>query len=214
MAYWNSKKELKIFSDFGVDVMALWKIEDQVDQNSLDHILRPDQRQTAIQKEASQNPEYQIIRARVAGLMAKAVLIGHRNHIPTEFTSYPPAAVGGPVINTNLFEIILNDNTWGGVSRQMIVDAMNRTLTACHERVDKELWQLFNPFHWISVLLGIILRSPFWLISKTGFNVSKIEDHFIGKISKLFFIFVILWFCIKLGFTKEQLKDILIRLKP
>jgi hypothetical protein len=59
-------------------------------------------------------------------------------------------------------------------------------------------------------MLIFIIRIPFLLIKASGFDVSKVEDHFLAKVFKLTEIAVIVYTLIRLGLTQQELRDFLI----
>lgn len=63
-------------------------------------------------------------------------------------------------------------------------------------------------------ILVSIIRIPFILIEASGFDVSKAEDRLIAKTFKLLEIVVIIYILIRLGLTKEQLQQVLMKLFP
>ena len=89
-------------------------------------------------------------------------------------------------------------------------DIIDKTIEGCDQEFKLKRQRLFNPFYWIYNLLAFTLRIPFMLIQLTGFDVSKVEDHFISKLFKLAFLVGICyvlssWF----GFTKDDLKELI-----
>jgi hypothetical protein len=43
----------------------------------------------------------------------------------------------------------------------------------------------FNPLYWLGILVVWTLRLPFKLLGAAGFNATKVEESFFGKILKL-----------------------------
>jgi hypothetical protein len=68
---------------------------------------------------------------------------------------------------------------------------------------------LKNPFYWLKALFTFILRIPFMLIEATGFNVDKVEDHFLAKLFKLIEVIVILYLLFRLGAGNKGLIEVL-----
>ena len=49
------------------------------------------------------------------------------------------------------------------------------------------------------------------LIEASGFDISKVEDHFLAKVFKLFEIGIIIYILIYFGINKEQLSQFLMK---
>jgi len=214
MSYFQAKSDLNFMKDFKQNVLELWKIEDRVardiDYNDFDSYS---EYEVVLQALASQITGYQDIRSRVATGILRAERIAIRLGVPIEAVSCPAPIVGGPVISQSFFYAILRDFTHGAqIERQMIKDAVNQTVGECETRLSVEKRRLINPLYWIKELVVAIIRIPFMIIEASGFDVSKVEDHFLGRIFKLFEIGIILYVLIKLGFEKESIQQILIKL--
>lgn len=209
MNYLNAKSDLNFIKNFSVSVSKLWSIEDIASKKVKGSYLFDDDYNFSIVKEASKDCYYQENRSIVAKSILRATKIANFYRIPIHLNSFPPPAVGGPVIPINLFEVILYDNSYGGVDKQMILDAINKTIGACDDRVRIEFFHLINPFFWLRELLVFVLRIPYVILSTTGFNVSKIEESIWGKLSKAIFLIIIFIVLLKLGFNKDELKEVL-----
>lgn len=210
VSYLRSKNNLEKIVSFNNAVMALWEIEDKYAfQGHSSFPILPEERQSATIAAANEDPKYQVIRQQVSTGVLAAMKLAHKHKIPTEFKSFPPVMVGGPIIPVNIFNSVLNDNSYKGISRQMVVDALNQTIGACEEQVKEEFFKLCNPINWVKELLLWFLRLPFMLIELTGFNVEKVEDHLFGKLFKALEIAVIILILYRLGVGGEDLKTII-----
>ncbi|MBI3933384.1 MAG: hypothetical protein HY316_01745 [Acidobacteria bacterium] len=72
----------------------------------------------------------------------------------------------------------------------------------------REFRKLVNPGWWVLGVLKFVIQIPFRLVSLSGFDVGKVEDHFLAKVFKLaevIFILFVLW---KLGIERTRLVDI------
>lgn len=209
ISYMRAKKDLDQMILFNNAVIALWEIENSaesdLDRFDLRMTLISHEKKEAIIAAANRNPQYQQKRQDVSKLVLKAIRIAARHRIPTEFKSIPPPAVGGAIIPVNVFYSVLNDNSYQGVSKQMVFDALNQTIGACESQIDEEFWKLLNPINWVKELLKWILRIPFMLIELSGFDVEKVEDHFLGKLFKIIEVVVIVWALYGLGVQRTEL---------
>ena len=209
MSYFQAKSDLQFVQEFGNAVMDLWKIEDEAAKSLKPRGLSPpslSEIRRLSQVEASKRKDYPAVRAQVAQGVPRAKRIADRLGLLGVYESYPMPAVGGPVISVTLFDAILHDPTYSGVPKQLIVDALNQTLGACQERVPVEFRHLINPVYWLKELLVFIIRIPFMLFEASGFDVSKIEDHFIGRAFKLVYALILIAILVRwFGVTKEEL---------
>ena len=211
-SYLRAKRDLQLVLSYQKDLNRLWQIEAAAAGRLQDgHGTRwvlPSERQALIQQEASQDPDYQIVRDRVARATNKMLWIARRNGVAVDMKSLPAPAVGGAIIPINVFDAVLRDISHGGIDQQWIVDAVNQTRGEAVERVQDEFWKLINPFHWLKDLLVAIIRLPFTLIEASGFSVEKVEEHFLGKLFKLAEVALLIYVAVKLGFTKDELKEL------
>lgn len=214
MSYFQARSDLKFIKDFKQDVSELWKIEDQTAKKIRDGDFDSyDEYQTVLQAVSSDVEGYTDVRNGVARGVLRAERIATRLGIPVMCQSYPAPVVGGPVIQQSFFSAILRDMTHGSkIERQMIKDAINQTIGECEARLSIEKRRLVNPLYWIKEIIVAIIRIPFMLIEASGFDVSKVEDHFLGRLFKIFEIGFILYILIKLGFEKESIQQILMKL--
>ena len=155
---------------------------------------------------------YPKLREEVAKRLRRATEITVGVGTPFGVTSYPAPAIGGPVMHVDLYQAVLADFRYRRIDKQMSLDAIDQAIGACELRVRSEYRNLFNPFHWIFLSFKSIIRLPFIIIQTSGFDVSKVEDHFLGKFFKLAeaaFIFFVLYrvFYLPLG----QLRDIVVK---
>ncbi|MDH4157496.1 MAG: hypothetical protein OEW00_09515, partial [candidate division Zixibacteria bacterium] len=165
-----------------------------------------------VRQVAQESKEYQVVRSQVARGLNRAIHMAQKLGVPIDMTSVPPPAGGGHIVEFDMFSAVLHDPSHGGIERQLIVDALNRTEGECETAVKQQFRRLINPFYWLLELLSFVLRIPFLIVSSTGFDVSKIEDQFFGKSLKLVLAALILYLLIKLGFTKEELLEWLSRI--
>lgn len=214
MSYLQAKSDLNFIKDFHQSVVELWQIEKETAENLIYSDFRSKREyQIALQSEASKIPGYQKIRKRVAQGVLRAERIATRPDVPIILESYPAPAVGGPIIRQKAFSAILKDMSHGGlIDNQMIYDILNQTMGECEAEVSREFRHLINPFYWILELIIFIIRIPFLLVQTSGFNVSKVEDHFLAKAFKLLEVIAIIYILIRLGLEREDLQQIFLKL--
>lgn len=216
MGYMQAKSDLAHLNQFRNAVVELCNLEAKALKQAREvHTIRYIEQEAADQV-ARGIEGYQELRERVTQALPRTTRIAERLEIPFIYQSFPAPMVGGAVIPVNMFQAVVNDNSYGGIDRQWIYDAISQTIGRCEEVVAAERRNLVNPIYWLKNLVVSILRIPFVLIEATGFDVGKVEDHLLGRVFKLLELAVILYVVFKLGLTKEQqaaLLQILIKLK-
>lgn len=209
MKYLDAKSDLAFIQKFKTDVEKLWALEDSGREGN-DTSTLPRRTARSVERSYAQRAEeYEPARDEVSKGLLRATRLAHRLGVPVVITSYPAMAVGGPVIDQELFQAVLFDASHGGVPRTNIRDALVQTEGACGERLERERRYLRNPLNWIKEGITFILRLPFLLVKTTGFDVAKIEDHLWGKLFKLLFLIALGYFVLKVGLGKTDLFDLL-----
>ena len=92
-SYLRAKRDLQLVLSYQKDLNRLWQIEAAAAGRLQDgHGTRwvlPSERQALIQQEASQDPDYQIVRDRVARATNKMLWIARRNGVAVDMKSLP-----------------------------------------------------------------------------------------------------------------------------
>lgn len=210
MLYFTTKADIAFLKDFKQKVQKLWDLEDEVRKAFKPSIMisGSDYRE-AVLDEATSSDEGKKLREELAKGIRRAVEIAHKNKVTINVKSLPAPAVGGAIIPVNLFHAILKDTSHGGVDNTWIEDKINETIGCAERRLKLELFNLFNPLYWLYCILVFVVRIPFHIISISGFDVSKVEDHFLGKLFKLAEMGIIIYVLIKLGIEKTEILDFL-----
>jgi hypothetical protein len=99
--------------------------------------------------------------------------------VPRTVRYLPPPMIGGYAVTLdlvgNMFEL------WRyQIQPQTVEDALNRAIGAYLQQERRLFWQMFNPFHWLDLLLGI----PFRLLTAVGLNGRRFEQSAFGKLIK------------------------------
>jgi len=208
MLYFSVKSDLKFLKIFKDLAESLWSFEDKVKENFKPSItLMGKNYSEAVSRKAAENPDCMKVREKISKSLPRADEIAIKNNVSINVQSLAPASIGGPALPVNLFFSILKDTSWDHVDQLWIKDKINETIGQCERRIKKELYQLINPFYWLKEIIKTIIRLPFILLNTSGFNVSKIEDHLIGRIIKLVEIILLIYILIKLGFEKEYIAN-------
>lgn len=196
LIYFGTKKDLEVVETFLPIVKEYWDVEDSISDRS-------------VRNNEKLQSRYQELRETIARKIPNIIHISRRAGIPDVLQSYPPPAVGGPIIQVNIYGSILQDDSHGGISNQRKLDTINELIGQLEAKIEFQFKKIVNPFYWLGLLIEKVLRIPFWLLSKTGFEISKIEDHFLAKIFKLIEIVALLYISLRLGIPDEWVTTIL-----
>ena len=180
MGYWQARSDLEFMVEFRDDVMELYKHEgramEEIKQGATSMTGREVRQAIPATAIANDAQGYQSVRAKLATGMARAVRIAHQRRVRIEAVSYPAPSVGGAPISYNLFEATLDDPSHGdGVDRQAVIDALDKTVRACEERVRVEWKRFSNPLWWVWSAVSFVLRIPFIIAGAMGIQVDRFE---------------------------------------
>jgi len=196
LIYFQIKNDLEVVKSFLPVVQEYWLAEQPLDNSRNDN-------------DAELLTRYQYLRETIARRIPSIIHISRRAGIPDVLHSYPAPAVGGPVIPVNIYQSILQDDSHGVIPNQRKLDTINTLIGQLEGKIDFEFKKVINPFYWLGFSIEKILRIPFWLLSKTGFEISKIEDHFLGKTFKLVEVVVLLYISLRLGISDNLVTELI-----
>ena len=207
MGYFRVKSDLKFMKGFLFSVRLLWEFEEKARKqiNWSGWIGTPADGMSLVQSVAGKMDGYEEQRENVARKIPQAIEIARRYRVPIDLQSFPPAIVGGPVIPVNMFRAILTDDSWGHIPNKRITDAINESIGQLETDEKREFRRLINPAWWVFEAFRFVIRIPFTLISLSGFDVSKFEDHVLAKLFKLVEIAVILFVLLRLGLERTKI---------
>jgi|ERR1043166_6927848 hypothetical protein len=221
MTYFKEKKELGELHEFRDLVSNYFCSQDrsyrlrQASEEAMygGYLSVEERNQLPIDLENEQQ-ELGYLRTRIARTSPRINNLVRARRIPASIQSFPAPAIGGPILNVNIFDSLLHDPTinrglGGGVPRQMVVDVIDRAIGVSENRCADEWKHLVNPFYWLKVVFLFVLRLPANLIQLSGFDVSKFEEHFWGKLFQLVWIISLIGFLIWLGFAKTDVIEVI-----
>ena len=145
--------------------------------------------------------KYNILRNEVAQNIPVVQNIASILGVNTRRLSTIPGRIAIPI---DIFDSALEDHGYGATDNTTRFDCLEKMIGILDEAKNKACWNSFNPLHWIR----LILRLPFLLIKQTGFNLDKIENEFWGRLFKLAFLLLLIYFFLRLGFTHDQITEI------
>jgi hypothetical protein len=164
-------------------------------------------RQAVIKEYAPLEQRMFELREKISKTIRRASRIAAKSDASLIVVSYPAPAIGGAIFKMNVFDAILRDYSDRRIGNDDIWNTINEAIGGCEERLEIEWRHLKNPLYWIKTAFTFILRIPFMIIAATGFDVSKVEDHFLAKLFKLIEVVVIFYVLIRLGAGKETFAD-------
>ncbi|MHB2154374.1 hypothetical protein ACX8XN_08245 [Calditrichota bacterium GD2] len=194
--------------NFKEKVKRLFEIKNEIrkDFKPSIHVMGKDYHDAVLNMATSSN-EGKKLREELAQDIPRAIKIAYKNNVAIDYQSLPAPAIGGAIIPVNIFYAILEDTSYDGIKELWIEDKINETIGQLKRRLRKEFYQLINPFYWIYSIFVFIVRIPFYLISISGFDVRKVEDHLLSKIFKLLEILALVYILLKFGIQKTQLLE-------
>ena len=114
--------------------------------------------------------------------------------------------VGGMLIPVNIYHAILNDNSHGRqVTEQLVMDHVFQTIGQIERQLKSDVKNVFNPIFWLKFIFVKVIRFPFVVLSFTGFDIKKIEDHLISKVVKCVEVALLVWIFLRFGFSFDQI---------
>ncbi len=209
--FFKAHKDLRLILRYKELVIRLWEFESEAEKKIWRGSSEPWIHQKKIQAVSNIKPGYKEIRQELSKIVNDVARIPYRYGVPIVLTSFPAPAVGGPIVETNIFTSVLHDDSHTKIDKQIVFDKINEVIGACEREIRKGFLRLINPFYWIKSLFVFVIRLPFIVLQTSGFNIDKLEDHFISKLFKLIMFLVIIVVLLIIGFTNKELKEIIIK---
>jgi hypothetical protein len=209
LLYFGAKKDLKFLKQFTKDAIEMIDIEAKVQMGNYT-MISPSELREIRRDKAAEKEGYLELRERVAENVIHTIRLAQRMGIPIDLHSYPAPAVGGPVVPINLFQAILNDTSYGGVEKQYIIDALKQTIGQYDRLVQKQFWQIVNPFFWLKEAILLVVRLPYTILLLSGFDIAKIEQELWAKLLSLAWIVAAISILIRYGFDQQQILSVIL----
>lgn len=174
---WDNKKRIELLNNFKELVIAYFE-----------NIEYP----AYSLGEYSENDEARKIRSEINMIMDKihSVVILAGGSL-TVFQA-PPPAIGGIAGNIDLLHNIFNLYRFQ-IPEQQLLDHIEIAIGIYKNDTINALLRTYNPFFWLGLILEYIVRLPFKIFGKVGFNQQKIESSLTAKIVKIIFYFIIIF---------------------
>lgn len=170
-----------------------------------------------IREEAAlRDPSYSVMRTDFARMIPRANELCEEESISWQRVGLSAPMEGGAKFQGSIFDLVLNRPSDLLDIDSDVRDTVNKCIGSLEDRRKKEFRQLINPFYWVRQIVVFVIRLPYLLIEASGFDVAKIEDHFLGKLAHLIYVIllvlVLLWFGI--DSTSDLVALLLTVIKP
>lgn len=137
---------------------------------------------------APESDESLILREKINLLIPSVTNDAERLGADIYYKSFPAPAVGGPVIPVNILQSVVDqDMGHAPLSKQTILDAINRCIGTAMTLRRHAFWRLILPWYWIIDVPATIARIPFLILRQAGLP-PKVEENIISQVIKFLLI--------------------------
>jgi len=177
MNYFEAERNERLLRRFKKLALAYWGTKKtQQDEQEAEYHADPD-------PDAGGNPN---LRRQLNEMQTEALQLGKRLGVNVILEWYPPPAVGGPVINTDIFSAAVDQSmiSYGRLPEQGIIDALDQCIGAASALRRKAAWRMVSPWWWVVDIPALILRVPFLILRQAGVS-PKIEESIFSQVFKV-----------------------------
>ena len=203
MLYFDLKSDLHHMNSLLSKFERIVEIEKQTRERLRSHgttyLTSAHMFRTIREESSGASPEYASLRATYAKMIHRAVSICEREGNAHHIQGRAALLEGGTPFSDSIFALILNRPSDVADFDTTLRDDANRLIGALEGKLAAERRRILNPFHWLTALMTAIVRLPYTIISVSGFDVSKIEEHLIGKAIHLLYVVALLLILVRLG---------------
>jgi len=153
---------------------------------------------------AKRDDRYSELRQDFARMIPRANQICEAHSIAWHRSGRAAPMEGGLPFEGSIFEMVLDRPSDIVDIDNDVRDTINKCLGALKEQLSREFRQLINPIHWVSRILIFLIQLPYKLIEISGFDMEKIQDHFLGKLAQLLYVIALILFLVWLGIESVQ----------
>jgi hypothetical protein len=156
--------------------------------------------------EISENDEAKAARSKINLILAKAYEYMYYSGTNTSIHYTPPATTGGTARNIDLLQNVFNLHYYQ-LEKEQLTDLIERSIGTYENDKNKSIIRTFNPFFWLNNLVVYIVRIPFKIIGRIGFNQEKIETSVLGRIVKAILYAIVVFSAFLTALEKLNLLD-------
>ena len=161
---------------------------------------------------AERHQEYAVHRRQFARMIPSANEICGEESIAWHRQGRAAPLEGGLPFQGSVFDLVLDRPSDIMDIDSDVRDTIIKTIGSLEAKAHRELRQLINPLYWLRRLLVFVIRLPYTLIEASGFDVAKVEDHFLGKLAHLVYVILLILILIRLGV--ESVSDLISPIAP
>ena len=145
------------------------------------------------------------LRENINLMIPKINVIMRQAHVSPSLLHRNPPAIGGGSTYINVVENIFNLHHFMGLGKEDVVDFVDKAIGVYLADQTKAKIRSLNPFFYLHLIIITIIKLPFFVIEKAGFNREKVESSIPGKIfttigTLLAYIWTLIQISEKLGF--------------
>jgi hypothetical protein len=97
----------------------------------------------------------------------------------------PPPVIGGYEQDIDIIHNIFHlQQVRIRLNPKFIEDIIERAVGNYKNDRVNSFWRTINPFYWLFLILDYVVRLPFFILGRVGFNQRKLEGSFVGKVIK------------------------------
>lgn len=120
--------------------------------------------------------------------------------VPTQITSYPAPAIGGPIVHADLLNCVIDQHVGqSSVPKAEVVDAIDKCIGMAQNLQEHLFWkQAVNPLYYLIMAAGFVLRIPFLILEQAGLP-HEVEKSVWGHIFKVLEFLALAWVALHYG---------------
>ena len=176
ISYFEARRAETFFREYRDLSLSYWKAKPGDSRDRFSVVKKVDPPESA---------ESRKLREEVNVRFPDAYSLATRLGVGVEWISYPPPAVGGPAVPVNLLlSVVDQEMGHGRISRQKILDVIDRCIGTAQLAKKRALKRLLLPWYWIIDIPALIVRIPFLILRATGLP-SSVEENVISHVVKI-----------------------------
>jgi hypothetical protein len=203
MIYFSTKRDLAFMKEFLEVFNLLRRIEEETRARLREEgrsWLSPMQMFESIRREASMsNPEYADIRTRLARMLPRAIGLAEAEGIPHIMNIQAAPLEGSTRFSGSVFQAVLDPPSDLVDFDSVFRDTSNQIIGNLERKERAELLKLINPVYWLKELIIFLIRLPYSTFAASGFDVERIQDHFIARAMHLLYVVLLLYILLRFG---------------
>jgi hypothetical protein len=205
MRYQDLRRDMSLLNELLAEFEEIVRIE-KATRESLHSqgrtYLNPPHMFREIREEAVRRyKHYAELRTSFARKIPTAVQICEREGVAVHIEGRAALLEGATSFSDSVFALILDrPSDLVDFDTSLRADT-NQAIGALETKLQRERRRLTNPLNWIKAVIVAVVRLPYTIISMSGFDVAKVEDHLIARVIHLVYVVALLLILIRLGLT-------------